>query len=82
MLTRRKQAEERERELYRIYQSTHAAMEDLRNLEGSGQKEAGRLYRIALEKKGIFGKDSIPIEYARPQVDTPGREVWNHGWTR
>ncbi|KAM3085950.1 hypothetical protein ACMFMG_003001 [Clarireedia jacksonii] len=69
----------------RLYQSMHSAMEELRKLDGAGQEQAGRLYRIALEKKGIFsGENGIPIEYARAQTDTPGRpgEVWNHGWTR
>lgn len=82
MILRRKKRTEEEGELYRLHQSMHNAMEDLRLLEGAGQKEAGRLYRVALEKKGIFGKDGIPIEYARAQTDTPAKEPWNHGWTR
>ncbi|KAF7951620.1 hypothetical protein EAE96_006922 [Botrytis aclada] len=81
MILRRNQRIEEEGELYRLHQSMHNAMEDLRLLEGSGQKEAGRLYRVALEKKGIFGKDGVPIEYARAQTDTPAKEPWNHGWT-
>lgn len=44
------------------------------------QREVGRLYRIAMEKKGVFR--GVPIEYARFQTDTPGREGWDHGWTR
>ncbi|KAF7854214.1 hypothetical protein EAF04_010511 [Stromatinia cepivora] len=82
MILRRKKRNEEEGELYRLHQSMHNAMEDLRLLEGAGQKEAGRLYRVALEKKGIFGEDGIPIEYARAQTDTPAKEPWNHGWTR
>jgi len=35
-----------------------------------------------LEKKGIFGQGGVPIEYARLQTDTPGREAWDHSWTR
>lgn len=66
----------------RMYQSTHSAMEALRNLDEPGTPNAGRLYRIALEKKGIWGHGGVPIEYARMQTDTPGREPWNHGWTR
>jgi large subunit ribosomal protein L40 len=66
----------------RQYQSMHAACEELRMLQGPGEKEAGRLYRIAMEKKGVFRQGSVPIEYARAQTDTPGREPWNHGWTR
>lgn len=51
--------------------------------EGSAEaqgKDLGRLYRIAMEKKGIW--DGVPIEYARIQTDGPSREGWNHGWTR
>jgi large subunit ribosomal protein L40 len=43
-------------------------------------KEVGRLYRGAMNKRGVWG--SVPVEYARAQVDFPGREGWNHGWTR
>ena len=47
---------------------------------GEGGKEVGRLYRSAMIKRGIWG--SVPVEYARLQTDFPGREGWNHGWTR
>ena len=57
-------------------------MEELRLIDPPGTKDAGRLYRIALEKKGIFGHGAVPIEYARFQTDTPGPEPWNHSWTR
>lgn len=60
----------------------HAANEALRLLDPPGTKDAGRLYRIAMEKKGVFGKGGVPIEYARAQVERPGKEAWNHGWTR
>lgn len=66
----------------RQFQAMHAACEELRLLDGPGVKDAGRLYRIAMEKKGLYGHDGIPIEYARGQTETPGREAWNHGWTR
>lgn len=46
----------------------------------SQQKEVGRLYRIAMEKKGIF--QGVPIEYARIQTDTPPKSGWDHSWTR
>jgi len=65
-----------------MYQAMEAANELLRTMDPPGTKDAGRLYRIAQEKKGIFGHGSVPIEYARLQVDTPGKEPWNHGWTR
>ena len=67
---------------YRMYQSMHSACEELRTMDPPGSKDSGRLYRIAMEKKGIFKHGGVPIEYARLQTDTPGREPWNHGWTR
>lgn len=67
---------------YRMYQSMHSAVEELRTMDPPGTKDAGRLYRIAVEKKGIFKPGGVPIEYARGQVETPGKEPWNHGWTR
>ncbi|KAL3428076.1 hypothetical protein PVAG01_01585 [Phlyctema vagabunda] len=82
MLARRKKAEQKENELRRIYQSMHAACEELRLLDPPGTKDAGRLYRIAMEKKGVFRHGGVPIEYARHQVETPGHEPWNHSWTR
>jgi large subunit ribosomal protein L40 len=42
--------------------------------------QMGRLFRVAMQKKGIW--DGVPIEYARIQTDTPPREGWNAGWTR
>ncbi len=44
-----------------MYQSQHSACEALRLLDPPGTKDAGRLYRIAMEKKGIFGKGGVPI---------------------
>jgi len=79
---RRNKREREERELMRMYQSIHSACEELRTMDPPQAKDAGRLYRIAMEKKGIFGKGGVPIEYARFQTDTPGKEAWNHGWTR
>lgn len=43
-------------------------------------KEMGRLYRIAMNKRGVW--DGVPIEYARIQTDSPPRKGWNHEWTR
>ncbi|TVY40845.1 hypothetical protein LOCC1_G004512, partial [Lachnellula occidentalis] len=82
MLAQRKRVEGEESELMRMYQSMHAACEELRLLDSPGTKDAGRLYRIAMEKKGIFGHGGVPIEYARAQTETPAREAWNHTWTR
>lgn len=42
--------------------------------------QMGKLYRIAMLKKGIW--DGVPIEYARIQTDTPPKDGWNHSWTR
>jgi large subunit ribosomal protein L40 len=65
-----------------MYRSMHDSCEELRLLDGPGEKDGGRLYRVAMEKKGIFKPNGLPIEYARAQTETPGREPWNHAWTR
>ncbi|KAL9051273.1 MAG: hypothetical protein Q9162_006116 [Coniocarpon cinnabarinum] len=44
------------------------------------QKDVGRLFRIAMEKKGVF--QGVPIEYTRIQTDTPPRNGWDHDWKR
>lgn len=67
--------------LYSMYQSMHGACEELRTMDPPGSKDAGRLYRVAMEKKGVFRHGGVPIEYARLQTDTPAREPWNHDWT-
>lgn len=65
-------------------------MEELRVGAGDG----GKLYRRAVQRRGIFGglkmaqaggvvgNGGIPLEYARGQVDGPSREGWDEGWTR
>ncbi|GAB7350573.1 hypothetical protein MBLNU459_g1149t1 [Dothideomycetes sp. NU459] len=86
----------RELELERQYNSMRDACEALRLMDGHGMvvaggggggeaaaqasKDVGRLYRIAMEKKGIW--DGVPIEYARIQTEGPSRDGWNHAWTR
>jgi len=82
LLLRRKQREQRERVLMQQYQSMHRACEELRHSSGPGLKDTGYLYRVAMEKKGVYGHDGIPIEYARAQTETPAHEAWNHGWKR
>jgi len=82
MLARRKRKEVEETELQRMYHSIAAACEELRLLDSPRTKDAGRLYRIAMEKKGVFRHGGVPIEYARAQTETSGREPWNHGWMR
>lgn len=71
--------------LHRKYQSIQLAMEILRNLDdgtAGNSKEGSRLYRVALEKKETYSRGSIPIEYARIQVETPGNVPWDHDWKR
>ncbi|KAK7931253.1 hypothetical protein PG985_001965 [Apiospora marii] len=82
LLFQRKEREREEKELARLYKSMHSACEELRQTSGPGLQEEGYLYRLAMEKKGVFKHHNFPIEYARPQVETPAREAWNHGWTR
>lgn len=65
-----------------MYNAMHSVCEELRTMDPPEAKDAGRLYRIAMEKKGVYQHGGVPIEYARLQTDTPGREPWNHGWTR
>lgn len=60
----------------------HNAMEELGTISSPDGKDVGRLYRIANEKKGVYGPNGVPIEYARAQVETPAREAWDHSWTR
>lgn len=43
-------------------------------------KQVGRLYRGAMNRRGLAG--CVPVEYARGQVDFPGRDGWNHSWMR
>ncbi|KAK3390589.1 hypothetical protein B0H63DRAFT_519797 [Podospora didyma] len=83
LLFRRREREERERTLMRQYQGMSAACEALRLTEGPGTREEGYLYRVAMEKKGVYGPNGVPIEYAaRAQTETPPRVAWNHDWKR
>lgn len=80
LLFRRRQREARESRLMLQHQSMESACEALRLTEGPGTRDQGYLYRVAMEKKGVYGHHGIPIEYARAQVDTPPRVPWNHDW--
>ena len=63
------------------YGLTEAEREKLgERLPQGEEKEVGRLFRIAMRKDGVWG--GVPIEYARMQTESPGREGWNHAWTR
>ncbi|ROW14099.1 hypothetical protein VPNG_04147 [Cytospora leucostoma] len=81
-LSRRREGEAAEREMMRMQQSMGRACEALRTMGGPGTRPEGWLYRKAMEKKGIWGRDAVPIEYARPMVETPGSKPWNHEWKR
>lgn len=67
-----------ENELYRQQQAMSAACEELRTSCG---ERGAKLFRVSMNKKGVF-TDLFPIEYARLQTDSPGRDGWNHGWRR
>ncbi|KAI1453455.1 hypothetical protein F4805DRAFT_366153 [Annulohypoxylon moriforme] len=82
LLYQRKEREREERELERMYNSMHFACEELRKMSGPGSRPEGYLYRVAMEKKGVYAHGGIPIEYARPQTETPARQPWNHDWKR
>lgn len=82
LLFRRREREIRERTLMRQYQSMNAACEELRLTAGPGSRDEGYLYRVAMEKKGVYGLDGVPIEYARAQTETPARVAWDHDWKR
>lgn len=81
-LARRREAEAAGREMMRMQQSMGRACEALRGLGGPGTRPVGWLYRKAMEKKGVWGPGAVPIEYARPMVETPGAKPWNHEWKR
>ncbi|KAJ4007227.1 hypothetical protein NW752_007794 [Fusarium irregulare] len=81
-LFRRQQNQATERERHRIYSGMYNACEELRKTVGPGNRDEGYLYRVAMEKKGVWGTDAIPIEYARYQTDFPAKNAWNHDWKR
>jgi large subunit ribosomal protein L40 len=80
LLFRRKQREEREGNLMKQHQAMSRACEELRLTAGPGTRPEGYLFRVAMEKKGVYGLNGVPIEYARAQTDTPARVAWNHDW--
>lgn len=82
LLHQRKLREDKDRELMRMQQGMSAACEELRKTAGPGMRDEGYLYRVSMEKKGVYGPRGIPIEYARLQTETPAREPWDHDWVR
>ncbi|KAF5600546.1 RING finger domain-containing protein [Fusarium pseudoanthophilum] len=81
-LFRRQQHLATEQERSRIFSGMYNACEELRKTAGPGNRDEGYLYRVAMEKKGVWGLDAIPIEYARYQTDHPAKNAWNHEWKR
>ncbi|KAI9872558.1 MAG: hypothetical protein M1830_001483, partial [Pleopsidium flavum] len=73
LLHRRQLLTSQERELERQYNSMRDACEELRTGCGDG----GRLFRVAMSKKGVWA--GVPVEYARCQTEGPGREGWDFG---
>jgi large subunit ribosomal protein L40 len=63
-------------ELQQQYNAMRAACEELRVGAGDG----GRLFRMAMNKRGVWG--GMPVEYGRIQTEWPRREGWDHEWTR
>ncbi|GAW10776.1 hypothetical protein ANO14919_001110 [Xylariales sp. No.14919] len=82
LLFQRKERERQAHELERMYQSMHSACEELRKTSGPGTRDEGYMYRVAMEKHGLYGHNAVPIEYARAQTETPPRQAWNHEWKR
>jgi large subunit ribosomal protein L40 len=81
-LFRRQQRDAALKERARMHAGMYNACEELRKTVGPGDRDEGYLYRVAMEKKGVWGLHGVPIEYARFQTDSPSTEPWNHGWTR
>lgn len=81
-LFRRQQHDAVEKERMRLNSGMYFACEELRKTVGPKGRGEGYLYRVAMEKKGVYGVGDVPIEYARFQTDFPGREAWNHDWKR
>jgi large subunit ribosomal protein L40 len=81
-LFRRQQQDAALKERARMHAGMYNACEELRKTVGPGDRDEGYLYRVAMEKKGVWGLHGVPIEYARFQTDSPSTEPWNHGWTR
>ncbi|KAJ4257375.1 hypothetical protein NW762_008494 [Fusarium torreyae] len=81
-LFRRQQHLAIEQERHRMYSGMYNACEELRKTVGPGNRDEGYLYRVAMEKKGVWGTEAVPIEYARYQTDYPAKNAWNHDWKR
>ncbi|KAM3502455.1 hypothetical protein MY10362_004837 [Beauveria mimosiformis] len=81
-LFRRQQHEAQHKERSRMQAGMWNACEALRTVNGPGDRGEGYLYRVAMDKEGLWDGHAIPIEYARMQTETPAVEAWNHEWKR
>ncbi|RSL69758.1 hypothetical protein CEP54_002228 [Fusarium duplospermum] len=81
-LFRRQQRLATEQERHRMYSGMYNACEELRQTVGPGNRDEGYLYRVAMEKKGVWGTEAVPIEYSRYQTEYPAKNAWNHDWKR
>ncbi|EJP62416.1 uncharacterized protein BBA_08637 [Beauveria bassiana ARSEF 2860] len=81
-LFRRQQHEAQHKERSRMQAGMWNACEALRTVHGPGDRGEGYLYRVAMDKEGLWDGHAIPIEYARMQTETPAVEAWNHEWKR
>ena len=82
MLLRRQQKEAIDAERGRMHAGMYNACEELRKTVGPAGRGEGYLYRVAMEKKGVWHMGSVPIEYGRFQTESPAKEAWDHGWKR
>jgi large subunit ribosomal protein L40 len=74
---------QQELDLERQFNEMRRACGQLRLIGSDGMPggpDEGKLYRIAMEKRGVW--QGVPIEYARLQTEWPSRDGWNHEWTR
>ncbi|KAG6089800.1 hypothetical protein E4U30_003647 [Claviceps sp. LM220 group G6] len=82
LLFRRQQREATSKERQRMHAGMHSACEELRKSIGPEGRSEGYLYRVAMEKEGVWGTSAIPIEYVRYQTEYPGAEPWKHNWKK
>jgi large subunit ribosomal protein L40 len=82
LLFRRQQDAAVHEERSRMASGMFNACEALRKTVGPGHRGEGYLYRVAMEKKGVWGMNAVPIEYARFQTENPAKQAWDHGWKR
>jgi large subunit ribosomal protein L40 len=81
----RRQRRQRRDELARQCGAMRAACEALRALGDDGVvggEGAGRRFREAMNKTGVWDAGAVPVEYARCLTDWPSRQGWDHAWKR